>query len=68
VVFTGDYQPHEADALYALAESVAYFTKRLGVERFITVGAAHRGPTSLDRVFYASTDDETRKKPRRRGQ
>jgi proteasome assembly chaperone (PAC2) family protein len=61
VVFTGDYQPHEADALYALAESVAYFTKRLGVERFITVGAAHRGPTSLDRVFYASTDDETAK-------
>jgi predicted ATP-grasp superfamily ATP-dependent carboligase len=25
------------------------------------VGAAHRGPTSLDRVFYASTDDETAK-------
>jgi len=61
IVFTGDYQPHEADALYALTESVAYYAKRLGVEKIIAIGAAHRGPACQDRVFYAATDEELAK-------
>lgn len=58
VVFSGEYQPHEPHALYDLTESVAEFAKRLAVEKFVTVGAAHRGPVSQGRVFYAATDDE----------
>lgn len=57
-VFSGEYQPHEPQALYELTESVAEFAKRLAVEKLVTVGAAHRGAASQGRVFYAATEEE----------
>lgn len=61
IVFSGDYQPHESAGLYELTETVAGFAKRLAIEKIITLGAAHRGPASMGRVFYASTSDEMAK-------
>lgn len=61
VVFSGDYQPHEAGELYELTETVAEIAKRMAVERVVTLGAAHRGGASLGRVLYASTNEELAK-------
>jgi len=61
IVMTGEYQPHEPSSLYELVEAVVSFARRLGVERVISVGAAHRGSPSQGRVFYASTGQELSK-------
>ncbi|MEM4281326.1 MAG: PAC2 family protein [Candidatus Caldarchaeum sp.] len=61
IVMTGEHQPQEVASLYDLAEAVVSFARRLGVERIISVGAAHRGSVSQGRVFYAATARELSK-------
>ncbi|MCS7110199.1 MAG: PAC2 family protein [Candidatus Caldarchaeum sp.] len=61
VVFSGDYQPHEAGELYELTETVAEIAKRMALERVVTLGAAHRGGAATGRVLYASTNEELAK-------
>ncbi|HIQ29897.1 MAG TPA: hypothetical protein EYH45_04965 [Candidatus Caldiarchaeum subterraneum] len=58
IVFSGEFQPHEAMFLYELCGDVIEYSLELGVKRVITLGAAHTdGEVREPRVFYAASSD-----------
>lgn len=59
VAMTGTHQPTESSSLYALCESVLDVCDEIGIERVITLGAAHTTDDEIEepRVFYAATSE-----------